>query len=77
MTNSTLRSLFGSADPARSFAVLIRPIQSLPSAGPLANEVPSDALSNRLVVACSSGNCVEASLALALKQLREDRSIEG
>ena len=47
MTNSTLRNLMGSADPARSFAVLIRPIRSFPSAGPLAREVPSDALSNR------------------------------
>ena len=46
MTNSTLRNLLGSADPARSFAVLIRPIRPFPSAGPLAHEVPSDALSN-------------------------------
>jgi len=38
----------GSADPARSrsLAVLLRLIQSFPLAGPLAHEVPSDALSN-------------------------------
>ena len=44
MTTSTLRNLLGSADPARSLAVLIRPIQSFPLAGPLAHEVPSNAL---------------------------------
>jgi len=47
MTNSVLRILLGSADPARSFAVLIRrQSDRFPLTGPLAHEVPSDALSN-------------------------------